>query len=171
MSSWGSMRPTTFGECQGRPMPCPWVGCKYHALLDVIASGNIVINSGMKLIPGGGTRGRPKQATRRLPVWRQAKSLRPRAKQAESEDRRCDEIVETLEQAESTCVLQMVEGEQQHTLDQVGAMLNVSRERVRQIEDKALGKLMDAAGEEGLREMLAGAVAQRESGVGGGWGC
>jgi hypothetical protein len=28
-------RPQSRGECKGGPRPCPWVGCRYHLLLDV----------------------------------------------------------------------------------------------------------------------------------------
>jgi RNA polymerase primary sigma factor len=41
-----------------------------------------------------------------------------------------------------------------HTLEEVGRLFNVTRERIRQIEAKALGKLRSSLGGEALREML-----------------
>ena len=43
-----------------------------------------------------------------------------------------------------------------HTLEEVGQQFNVTRERIRQIEAKALGKLRASLGGEALREMLEG---------------
>jgi hypothetical protein len=34
-------RPRTRGECQDGPRPCPWVGCRYHLLLDVTHAGSL----------------------------------------------------------------------------------------------------------------------------------
>ncbi|HVC60150.1 MAG TPA: sigma-70 family RNA polymerase sigma factor [Acetobacteraceae bacterium] len=41
-----------------------------------------------------------------------------------------------------------------HTLEEVGRLFNVTRERIRQIEAKALGKLRASLGSEALRELL-----------------
>lgn len=138
MSDWGAKRPTTWGECQGRPMPCPWVGCKYHTLLDVGEVGSIIINSGMELAErtDDRRRRRTKQKSRRLPVWRQA------ARKAD-DDRRCDEIVDLLEKSERTCLLAMVGGQRSYTLEETGKILNVSRERVRQVELVAFEKMRE----------------------------
>ena len=43
-----------------------------------------------------------------------------------------------------------------HTLEEVGRLFNVTRERIRQIEAKALGKLRASLGSEALRELLEG---------------
>jgi RNA polymerase primary sigma factor len=43
-----------------------------------------------------------------------------------------------------------------HTLEEVGRLFNVTRERIRQIEAKALGKLRASLGGEALRELLHG---------------
>jgi RNA polymerase primary sigma factor len=43
-----------------------------------------------------------------------------------------------------------------HTLEEVGRLFNVTRERIRQIEAKALGKLRASLGGEALRELLEG---------------
>jgi len=53
------------------------------------------------------------------------------------------EIVETLSERESKILIQYfgLFGEEQMTLDKVGNLFRISRERVRQILDKAIGKL------------------------------
>jgi RNA polymerase primary sigma factor len=43
-----------------------------------------------------------------------------------------------------------------HTLEEVGQQFNVTRERIRQIEAKALSKLRASLGGAALREMLEG---------------
>jgi hypothetical protein len=52
-----------------------------------------------------------------------------------------------------TCTLD-VSGRQQHTLDEVAAVMGVTRERVHQIEEKALAKL-ELAGVPAFEEMRA----------------
>ena len=37
-------RPTTRGECRSGPRPCPWIGCRYHLLIDVSSTGALQLN-------------------------------------------------------------------------------------------------------------------------------
>ncbi len=134
MKPWGDERPKTFGDCQDRPMPCPWVGCKHHTLLDVTGIGSIVVNEGMVRDHSQGSRQRGKQNSRRLPVW-------PRKTRKSDDARRCDEIVELLKDLKHSCILKMVDDERKHTLEQTGEILNVTRERVRQIETIAFNRI------------------------------
>jgi hypothetical protein len=48
----GLERPRTRGECRAGPRPCPWIGCRYHLLIEVTPSGALQL-------AGAGTRGRP----------------------------------------------------------------------------------------------------------------
>ena len=51
-------------------------------------------------------------------------------------------------ESESTCTLD-VAADGNHTLDEVGKYLGITRERVRQIETKALAKVREALGRRG----------------------
>lgn len=51
-----------------------------------------------------------------------------------------------------TCVLDCVEGEHTYTLEEVGDLFGVTRERVRQIESKAKSNLKDRGRESEHRE-------------------
>jgi len=44
-----------------------------------------------------------------------------------------------------------LDGQEKHTLEQIGAMYGVTRERIRQIEQKALRKLGKGSSKERLR--------------------
>ena len=48
----GLERPTTRAECRNGPRPCPWIGCRYHLLIEVTPSGSLQL-------AGAGTKGRP----------------------------------------------------------------------------------------------------------------
>lgn len=48
-----------------------------------------------------------------------------------------------------------LDGAQPETLDQIGSRMNVSRERIRQLQVKALGKLQDAAARRDLEDFLS----------------
>ena len=45
-------------------------------------------------------------------------------------------------------------GEEKRTLEQIGQMMGLTRERIRQIKEEALGKLRDAPGLDELRSYL-----------------
>lgn len=94
---------------------------------------------------------RTKQASRRLPVWIEpryaAKKHESVMKQRLEDAPRVDEIVEVLLEAKHTCVLAMVSRQQSYTLENVGAILSVSRERVRQIQTIALTAALEVAGD------------------------
>ncbi|MEJ7809023.1 MAG: RNA polymerase sigma factor RpoD/SigA [Gemmatimonadaceae bacterium] len=48
-----------------------------------------------------------------------------------------------------------IEGDREHTLDEIGKMLGVTRERVRQLRDRALKRLREGSVGEALRELAA----------------
>lgn len=105
-------RPQTRGDCIDDERPCIWVGCKYHLYLDVNPeNGSIQLN-----FP-------------HLEPWELAHTCvldfagRPG-------------YVASDEQGRINGSLAF-----EHTLEEVGAALNVTRERIRQLEAKALAKL------------------------------
>lgn len=87
-------RPRTRGDCEDGPRPCPFVSCRHHAYLDVLANGMLSIN-----FPN----------------------------------------IDSLDEIQ-TCTLDLA-SEGSMSLEQVGEALGVSRERVHQLEAKALMKL------------------------------
>lgn len=139
-------RPKTFGDCAATQGPCPWVGCKYHMLIDVQPTGSIKFNAGATrtTTPKRG-RGRRQgyRIAANLPVLTQRMigSKRGRALQEEQDDR----ILELLENQEHTCVLKVIQHRDNEplTLDAVGEVLSITRERVRQIQTKATKKLQE----------------------------
>ncbi len=69
-----------------------------------------------------------------------------------------DSLMETLDARERLIMRKRFgfDGEETYVLQQIGEELNISRERVRQIEAQALRKLRSAARRKRLREYLAG---------------
>ena len=92
-------RPTTRGECDDVPRPCPFVSCRYHLFVDVS----------------------PKNGTIKLNF----PDLEP------------DQLIES-------CCLDVADrgGD---SLENVGAFLNLTRERVRQLETLAMVRVRDQA--------------------------
>ncbi len=135
------MRPTTYADCQGRPRPCPWLSCKHNLMLDVNErTGSLIPNLGRTV--GGGSRDR-RNLTRKLPNLAERQSY-GRAAEVEAA------LLEALDQAAAddapTCVLDAVRDGQNYTLEEVGDLLSVTRERVRQIEIGALKQIRDTRG-------------------------
>lgn len=94
----------------------------------------MILNTGMELDApvAGERRQRRRQLARRVGVFRLSRGGSREAERAEAA------IIEALEAGRPTCVLDLVDGGEAHTLDETGELLNISRERVRQIEVKAL---------------------------------
>ena len=91
-------RPRRRRDCENDARPCPFVSCRYHLYLDVVASGNVKLN-----FPD-------------LEVWELAQ----------------------------TCALDVADGNRDGLpLDDVGDLMNITRERVRQVETEAVDKLRD----------------------------
>lgn len=117
----GPIRPRTRGECAGSPRPCPWAGCRYHLLLDLLGSSiqlNLTVPSGRgsRTISGrqGGT----------MRGWLEVEAL-------------IDRAVDHLDDMEATCALDVADLGAQ-PLRVVGRLLGVTKERARQIEELAL---------------------------------
>jgi len=92
-------RPKARADCVGAARPCPFVSCRYHLYLDVVRSGNVLIN-------------RPE--------------------------------LEGPEGLDHSCVLDLADAGS-YSLEDTGKILNITRERVRQIEVKALRLMREDA--------------------------
>ena len=154
---WTDERPQNyFQDCVGRPRPCPWVSCKYHLLVDVLEKGTLMVNAG-KTTEGEGPRRRRRVVTRRVGVVsvRALTKKRPTSKWGMEAMSRMDKAEDALFAAlhsaiwtgAPTCLLDVAE-QGPLTLEQTGGILNITRERVRQLEVRALAKLNGEAGEE-----------------------
>jgi len=86
-------RPKTRADCVDGPRPCPWVSCRHHLAIDVLASGSFQVNFPSRL--------------------------------ADLAD---------------TCALDIAD-KNGITLEEVGEIMNLTRERVRQVEVRGLLKL------------------------------
>lgn len=121
------------GEALRRCRPCVFVSCRHHLLVDVTDVGSVVVNTGMqKEEMATGARSRRRQTSRRMgsfPVWRSTKRNGAALEEA---------VLAELDNDRPTCVLDLVADGVEHTLEETGEHLNITRERVRQIEVKAL---------------------------------
>ena len=134
---WGEERPRTRADCDGRPRPCPYLACRYHLLVDISPGGGVVLNVRAEgdLIRHGRRRAHQLQG-QHVPRWKG----RPTRERNDAFDER---VLAALESGAPTCALDVAE-EGDHTLEQVGALLHLTRERVRQVEAKALKQLQRA---------------------------
>lgn len=143
---WNSSRPTNYYlHCIDRPRPCPWFGCKHHLLLDVNeATGSITLNVGRQTKPNGD--GRREVTSRRRMSTIPARGLGSDAREKMLLANATEELFSELDEIvagkdTSTCVLDCVAEENSYTLEEVGQKLSVTRERIRQIEARAVSKL------------------------------
>lgn len=126
-------RPKVRSDCEGTPRPCPWLGCKYNLLLDVTESGGIIINHGRKVEVREGRRA--KTAVKRLPII----GARPSFRHNKLFETNVEKLISEIDGIKANnCLLDLVEKGETYTLEQTGDLLNITRERVRQIEAKAL---------------------------------
>ena len=56
-------------------------------------------------------------------------------------DKSNDEITDCITEMKFSCVLDIVDNYREMTLEQIGELLNLTRERVRQIEEKAITRI------------------------------
>ena len=129
MKAWGAKRPTNyFRDCIERPRPCPWVGCKYHLLVDVTSNGALSVNAGPR-----STRGSVPGVRSRSPTKKSAEELVTQA------------LYDSLKEGwPPTCALDVAEQARTATLEEIAQILNVSRERIRQLQAYALEVLREA---------------------------
>lgn len=148
--AWEDERPTNYyRDCLDKPRPCPWVGCKHHLLLDVNEeTGTITLNVGRITRPSG-YRSRKTTLVRRVNVVSE-KNKSPGAVgvQQRKLDHATGKLFEEFDailegSGRMTCVLDCVSGENTHTLEEVGDMFGVTRERIRQIESRGRRKLKE----------------------------
>ena len=161
---WTDDRPTNYyRDCVDRPRPCPWFGCKHNLMLDVNQdTGSITLNVGRKTVPNG-VRGRPIVTQRRINAISARGSQQSREDSHESKmfndgSKKLIDLFGRMVNGKEkpTCVLDCVENERSHTLEEVGVMMSVTRERIRQIESKAerrLRKMVEEGDHEEWMEM------------------
>ena len=86
---------------------------------------------------------RPRQRSRRTSSW-------PIKGPSHGDEDRVDQAVDALVTSECSCILDLVDGGAVHTLEKTGAVLNVTRERARQIEHKGMKRLALFTTERGI---------------------
>lgn len=139
-------------DCVNRPRPCPWVGCKWHLYLDVNPeTGAMVFNMGQVKESAAAAVASGRHRTRLRQVERRIGTVSPKGKNTwskghaqflEAEAKLFETLHEDVEcDGGMTCLLDAVEGGTTYTLEQVGAVFSVTRERVRQVEVIALRQI------------------------------
>lgn len=131
-------RPQTRADCLDGPRPCPYVGCKHHLAMDV----RPVERPSLVRVGAVGDRNRTiRAASKDLETW-------------------TDKLLEELGRMSETCALDVAD-RGGITLDAVGKIIGITRERVRQLEAKAKSVLLANVGAGELREILDGIGAAR----------
>lgn len=124
------------------------MSCKYHRFIDVNpATGTIIYNIGRTTVKAPTKRGRtrPKNLTRKAPVLpMKAGSFRF----GEATDQVMEAFDRAAEEDEPTCVLDMIGEGESHTLEDTGDFFSLTRERMRQIEVKAIMKAREVYGDD-----------------------
>lgn len=133
-------RPRTRADCVDGPRPCPFVGCRYHLLLDVNHKGSLAIARNDNAGPG-----RPRVLT-----------AKPTA--ADVVQGWIDSAVEALAKMRETCALDVAErGE--HDGVAIGKLLGFTRTRTGQVCEGALLQLRLEMRAMGVEQDLSECVA------------
>jgi len=111
-------RPRTRRDCIDGPRPCPWAGCKYHLLVDIVPG---ILNRGRRQAPLVVHGNRGQHTETRITVD-------------------LDQVVDVLFGLPCTCVLD-VAAHADRTLEETGQILGLTREAARLIERRACQKL------------------------------
>lgn len=140
LQSTPTERPRTVADCRDGPRPCPWVGCRFNLLADVLEDGSLVLNAAY---PG-----------------RQFGAERPMPPRPDLDDRFRDEIDDFVDAVYDepdpslpSCVIDTPPGgaRDDAQLEEIAQRLFVSRERVRQIEASGLENLRTSMRRFGIR--------------------
>ena len=158
---WGDERPTSRADCEGRPRPCPWFGCRFHRFVDVNENGTMVLNIGRTKVKAPDQK-HPRNLTRKLPVLPQ---VGQKWRTEEVEEALLKAFERAAEEDEPTCILDCVGDGVSYTLEETSDFFSVTRERIRQIELKALRKMHAAAGLAHDKGLADWEDARRDHGV------
>lgn len=115
-----SGKPRIRWECKQGPRPCPWMSCRYNTVIDDI-----------RLSADG------KEA--HISVG--AKNKRGKGLLRASDEKVLELWESYAERGVSNCVLDHVENEHCMTLEEVGQVYGLTRERIRQVEYKGLKRV------------------------------
>ena len=123
-------RPRTVADCRDGPRPCPWIGCRFNLLADVLEDGSLVLNA---RYPGGRL-----GAERPIPP---REDLDGRFR--DEIDDFIDALFDEPDPSIPSCVIDAPPGgaREDAELEAIAQRLYVSRERVRQIEASGLENL------------------------------
>ncbi|MDX1469839.1 MAG: hypothetical protein R3258_10915 [Acidimicrobiia bacterium] len=132
-------RPKTRADCINGPRPCPWLGCKYHLLLDVDDNGTIWIHADAN-------------CKRTIPPW---------GKMDPEQEQELMSLMDTHE----TCGLDLAD-EGGITAGEVAQTLGVGERRIYEISRRAKGdadpsRLRKPTGTEKLMKLMRAVAAHR----------
>jgi len=134
-------RPETRGDCIDGPRPCPWVGCRYHLLVDVNSRGDLALN-------------RRTGQSRRDTLYATEQSV-------ELVEEWMDIAIDRLSTMRETCALDVAErGE--HSVPELAELLGISRQSARDLMIKARSEGARVAEDLGIDEELREGI-QRDS--------
>lgn len=126
-------RPQRYGDCVGRPRPCPWFSCRHNLLFEVGTDGALSFGDTRQSIKNSGARD---QARR----WRTAEAA----------------ALRKWSQMKDTCALDVAARGWLNN-EEIGELLGLTRERVRQMQADALRRVatgMDLGDRDVIRELL-----------------
>ena len=125
------------------------MGCKFNILIDVTDAGGIIFNYGRMVERSDVNRSR--NTERRLPIVGARRSLKYKELFEENAERLLEDF---MEREESNCLLDLVKNDRSYTLEETGDRLNITRERVRQIESKGLKHMESSPHQKEMKEWL-----------------